>query len=195
MAREQSGLQFSPLAINLIANDAAYSLHGEHYANHRFVTPVSILGRTLWDSLVYQMILLMFLMVSYSVGEDGRSRAEQLHLILRQRKRGCLAADSNDDLRQITHGRKFDFGQVWAEGLSRLVVLDSSGRVAALRLCGGSSRTGSGFRSGLKWAEGGIAFTFGGSIFANIRISTYKYFHQFLFSSGSDMLCTKESAI
>ncbi|KAL6509401.1 hypothetical protein OROGR_022711 [Orobanche gracilis] len=89
MAREQSGyprtghigeqnrensLQFSPLAINWIANDAAYGLHGEHYANHRFVTPVSILGRTLWDSLVYQMILLMFLMVSYSV------------------KRGCLAA-------------------------------------------------------------------------------------------------------
>ncbi|KAL6501509.1 hypothetical protein OROGR_015009 [Orobanche gracilis] len=69
---------------------------------------------------------------------------------------------------------------VWAEGLSRLVVLDSSGRVAALRLCGGSSRPGSGFRSG------GIAFTFGGSIFANIRISTYKYFHQFLFR---DQIC------
>ncbi|KAL6498982.1 hypothetical protein OROGR_028166 [Orobanche gracilis] len=33
---------------------------------------------------------------------------------------------------------------------------------------------------------GGIAFTFGGSIFANIRISTYKYFHQFLFR---DQIC------
>ncbi|KAL6519104.1 hypothetical protein OROGR_018424 [Orobanche gracilis] len=33
---------------------------------------------------------------------------------------------------------------------------------------------------------GGIGFTFGGSIFANIRISTYKYFHQFLFR---DQIC------
>ncbi|KAL6537983.1 hypothetical protein OROGR_011971 [Orobanche gracilis] len=34
--------------------------------------------------------------------------------------------------------------------------------------------------------ERGIGFTFGGSIFANIRISTYKYFHQFLFR---DQIC------
>ncbi|KAL6500450.1 hypothetical protein OROHE_025816 [Orobanche hederae] len=37
----ENSLQFSPLAINWIANDAAYGLHGERYANHCFVTPGS----------------------------------------------------------------------------------------------------------------------------------------------------------
>ncbi|KAL6577119.1 hypothetical protein OROMI_011395 [Orobanche minor] len=41
------------------------------------------------------------------------------------------------------------------------------------------------------FGDRGSGFTFGGFIFANIRISTYIYFHQFLFR-GSNMLCTKD---
>ncbi|KAL6544040.1 hypothetical protein OROGR_010537 [Orobanche gracilis] len=42
------------------------------------------------------------------------------------------------------------FLQVWAEGLNRLLVLDSSGRVAARSRCGDSSRPGPGFPDGKK---------------------------------------------
>ncbi|KAL6526722.1 hypothetical protein OROGR_015812 [Orobanche gracilis] len=55
--------------------------------------------------------------------------------------------------RQESEGRRRlrfggDSGQVWAEGLNRLVVLDSSGRVAARPRCGYSSRPGPGFPPG-----------------------------------------------